>query len=314
MNIKEFKVGQTITDQMLIKVVSKLLTAAQKEYYQVFFQDCSGEIKGFVWDAKKVNFEPKNGDLVNVTAVVEEYKGSMQLRISELTKFDGEIDMSKFYKVAPINIDETKFIIKTFIAEINDFEIRTLVDTIYTKYEDKFYIWPAAKTNHHEMRSGLAFHTRTMLELAKSILSVYQINNYLESKIDSDYVYAAIILHDMCKTVEMDWEPTTEYTVKGKLLGHISMMSSEILGTGKELGVTDEKVTLLAHCILSHHGKLEYGSPVLPLTIEADFVNMLDNLDARLTMCSKALADIDEGESWTKRIFGLEQRSLYKHD
>ena len=102
------------------------------------------------------------------------------------------------------------------------------------------------------------------------------------------------------------------YTLKGKLLGHISIIQTDIVEAGKKHNVDSEVVTLLQHMVLSHHGKLEYGSPVLPLILEAEVMYLIDNMDSKIVMINKALKDVEVGGN-SIRVMGLDGRSFYKH-
>ena len=137
-----------------------------------------------------------------------------------------------------------------------------------------------------------------MLDLAKSISSLYP-------TINKDLLYGGIILHDIGKTIELSGPIATEYTVQGKLIGHISILQSEIIDAAKKHNITGEVVTLLQHMVLSHHGKLEYGSPVLPVILEAEVMYQIDNMDSKIVMINKALKDVEIGGN-SARIMGLD--------
>ena len=144
-----------------------------------------------------------------------------------------------------------------------------------------------------------------MLDLAKSISALYP-------SINKDLLYAGIILHDLGKTIELSGPIATEYTLEGKLLGHISIIQTDIVEAGKKHNVSNETITLLQHMVLSHHGKLEYGSPVLPLILEAEVMFLIDNMDSKIVMINKALKDVETG-GHSARVMGLDGRSFYKH-
>ena len=181
-----------------------------------------------------------------------------------------------------------------------------VVRALYSKYDKEFYSYPAAKTNHHAFESGLAFHTATMVRLADAIGDIYpQLNKSL--------LFAGIMLHDLAKVIELSGPDDTEYTVRGNLIGHIALIDEEITKVLLELKIDDSKedVIVLRHVILSHHGLLEYGSPVRPRIMEAEIIHMIDNLDAEMMMMTGALAKVGEGEM-TSRIFAMDNRSFYK--
>lgn len=165
---------------------------------------------------------------------------------------------------------------------------------------------PAAKTNHHAFEAGLAYHTATMVRLADSIGDIYpQLNKSL--------LFAGIMLHDLAKVIELTGPENTEYTVRGNLIGHIALIDEEITKVLQDLKIDDQKeeVIVLRHVILSHHGLLEYGSPVRPKIMEAEIIHMIDNLDAEMMMMTTALGLVGPGEM-TNKIFAMENRSFYK--
>ena len=169
---------------------------------------------------------------------------------------------------------------------------------------EKLSYYPAASKNHHEYVSGLAYHTYGMLKVAESFCTLYPTLN-------KDLLYSGITLHDLGKTIELSGPVVPEYTLEGKLLGHISISNAMIKETADKLHIEGEEVTLLQHMILAHHGKNEYGSPVLPQIKEAEILYLIDNIDARMAMMDKALETVEYGK-FTKRVFSLENRALYK--
>jgi 3'-5' exoribonuclease len=142
-----------------------------------------------------------------------------------------------------------------------------------------------------------------MLRVAEALSNIYKVNTSL--------LYAGIIMHDIGKTIELSGPIVPKYTTQGKLLGHISIINAEIYKVCQELGINGETSTLLQHMILSHHGQYEFGSPVLPMTKEAELLNFIDNMDSRMNAIDKAISLINEGE-FTPRQFALEDRNFYK--
>ena len=145
-----------------------------------------------------------------------------------------------------------------------------------------------------------------MVRLADAISDVYP-------DLNKSLLFAGIMLHDLAKVIELSGPDNTEYTVKGNLIGHIALIDEELTKVIVELNIDDDKeeVTVLRHVILSHHGLLEYGSPVRPRIMEAEIIHMIDNIDAEMMMMMTALGQIDQGEM-TSRIFAMDNRSFYK--
>ena len=145
-----------------------------------------------------------------------------------------------------------------------------------------------------------------MVHLADSIGDIYP-------ELNKSLLFAGIMLHDLAKVIELTGPENTEYTVRGNLIGHIALIDEEITKVLSELAIDDTKedVIVLRHVILSHHGLLEYGSPVRPKIMEAEIIHMIDNIDAEMMMMTTALSRVSEGEM-TGRIFAMDNRSFYK--
>ena len=134
------------------------------------------------------------------------------------------------------------------MASIKKDEIKSVINKIVDKYYAKFITYPAATRNHHEFASGLLYHTLSMVDISMLISSYYD-------NVDNDMLIAGCILHDMGKVIELSGPIATKYTLEGKLLGHISIMVSEIRKTCEELNIKSEVGLLLEHMVLSHHGE-----------------------------------------------------------
>jgi len=188
---------------------------------------------------------------------------------------------------------------------MQDVVYRDVCTSIIEDLQEKLYSYPAAAKNHHDFVGGLATHVISMLDLGEAFCTLYPMLN-------RDLLLAGILLHDLGKIDELSGPILTEYTVEGKLVGHISIMQCKVAEKAKVLGYHDsEQVTLMRHMVLSHHGEYEFGSPVLPMVMEAEMLTFMDNVDARMNMFAKALESVKPGE-WTPRIFPLENRSFYK--
>ena len=192
-----------------------------------------------------------------------------------------------------------------FTNMIEDQVLQDLVKACFDFYGDKFYQYPAATRNHHDFVGGLASHVYGMANLAVSICELYPIYN-------RDLLLAGVLIHDMGKIDEYTAPILSEYTALGKLVGHISIMHANLVQVARELGYEDKEQTLLLrHLLLSHHGELEYGSPVVPMLKEAEMLNFIDNMDARTNMFEKFYDDQEEG-TFSPRMFALNNRNFYK--
>ncbi|MET3559027.1 3'-5' exoribonuclease [Streptococcus rupicaprae] len=309
MKINQMKKDEPFEGFYLIKTAELRQTRAGKDYLAFTFQDETGTIEGKLWDAQPYNVaEFTAGKVVFMRGMREVYNNTPQVnQISlRLPKAGEPTDPGEFKEKPPVDISNTKDYLQQMIFRIENATWQRLVRSLYAKYEREFYSYPAAKTNHHAFYAGLSYHTATMVRLADAIGDIYpQLNKSL--------LFAGIMLHDLAKVIELSGPDDTSYTVRGNLIGHIALIDEEITKALIELGIDDtkEEVTVLRHVILSHHGLLEYGSPVRPQIMEAEILHMIDNIDAEMMMMITALDKIAPGEM-TNRLFAMDHRSFYK--
>lgn len=304
--IKDLKENVRDTIVCIVTECTKGITNSHNAYLNLVLQDNTGKIDAKKWDASEKDMNAlKVGNVLSLLVDPIIYKGQMQLKIIDFDELKGPIDQKELIINPPVSTTELETELHSFISEIQDQEIRTIVTEILQNYYDQFLYHPAAKSNHHEYASGLLHHEVSMLKLAKAIIVLYP-------EIQKDLLYGGIILHDLGKIKELSGPITTEYTTAGKLLGHISIIQTDIIEVAKKHQITEEKVMLLQHMVLAHHGKYEYGSPVLPHTLEAEVLYLIDNMDSRIHMIIKALNNV-EVNSFTNKISALEGRAFYKH-
>lgn len=287
-------------------VTGKTNGANRSTYLSLTLQDETGSVDAKLWNAneEQVNTIVK-GKVVQIKGDVIKYNDDRQIKIIKINvASNDDRDKIKFLKQAPLDSDFMINQIKKYIEKIDDMKLYQLVTTLFEENIEKLSIYPAASKNHHEYVSGLAYHTYGMLKVGEAFCELYP-------SLNKDLLYAGITLHDLGKTIELSGPVVPEYTVEGKLLGHISISNAMIKETADRLHIEGEEVTLLQHMILSHHGKNEFGSPVLPQVKEAEILYLIDNIDARMAMMDKALENVEPG-SFSKRVFSLENRALYK--
>lgn len=210
-----------------------------------------------------------------------------------------------FYKTPPVSIFDMEKTIKNALKKISDDDISLITKKIYAEYEDSFLTFPAAIKFHHAYVGGLAYHTYQMLTAAEAFIKIYHF-------LDSDLVYAGIILHDLAKVLEFDSPVNTKRTIKGDMLGHLVMGANLIDEMARKHKISNEKVTLLKHIVLSHHGQLEFGSPKRPMLGEAVLISYLDDLDAKMTTIGENLTRIEKGK-YTSNIAVMDGMRMYKH-
>ncbi len=304
--IKAFQAGDNhITFSSLISQVM-IGRNNKATYLTLVLQDDSGTIDAKLWNAKPEQVESlKMGCVVEVTGDVIRYGEELQLKIEKIDIVSTDPEMQiQYLKQSPLSVEQLQAGLQSYIDQLNDEAIALIVSTLFERHMQAFLRYPAASRNHHEYVSGLAYHTLCMLKMAEAVCGIHP-------SLNKDFLYGGILLHDLGKIIELSGPVVPEYTLEGKLLGHISIGANLVTEAAKELGLEGESVTILKHLVLSHHGKMEFGSPVLPQIREAEVIYMIDNLDAKINMLDKALENVEPGH-FTKRIFPLDNRSFYK--
>lgn len=269
-------------EQVIVRIQKDKSVSLNKIY---FFETETVQFK------EKVHFEAKEFTIIGESEATQEKK-------EELLKL--------FYHYAPVDTSLIRKDIEEMISNLKNPVIKEITEDIYDKFRIDFYLYPAATKFHHAYISGLAYHTHTMLQLAKAMKGVYPFLN-------EDLLFSGILLHDMCKIFEFDSYEGAEYTIKGKLLGHITMGANLINNVAKELGYQDrEEAMLLEHIIISHHYYGNFGSPRKPNIAEALIIHFIDNIDSKVTVLGEELNLVEPG-NLTSSIGVLERERYYKH-
>lgn len=305
-NIENLNPGDSVDHFFLVHKATQGVTAQGKDYMTLHLQDKSGEIEAKFWTATKNDMATiKPEEIVHVKGDIINYRGNKQMKVNQirLATTEDQLKTEQFVDGAPLSPAEIQEEISHYLLEIENANLQRITRHLLKKYQERFYTYPAASSHHHNFASGLSYHVLTMLRIAKSICDIYPLLN-------KSLLYSGIILHDIGKVRELSGPVATSYTVEGNLLGHISIASDEVVESARELNIEGEEIMLLRHMILSHHGKLEYGSPKLPYLKEAEILCYIDNIDARMNMFEKAYKKTDKGQ-FTDKIFGLENRRFY---
>ncbi len=307
MKINEIKERDMVNQPYLITSVKKGVQSNGSAYLSIVLQDNTGTLDARLWSVTPVQEEIMQvGDVVQVEGVVNRFNQQLQMKITNIHSLaQASIDFKEFTVASKVEKAVLIDALDYYLGLIENDVLKNITQTYFKRYEMEFFIYPAAARYHHEYVGGLATHTYEMLQIAESLGKIFP-------QLNMDLLYAGIICHDIGKINEFTSAQVVEYGTEGKLLGHISMSQAEVFEISRILGCEDcEEATLLRHMILSHHGQYEFGSPVLPMILEAEVLNMIDNLDARIDMFSKQLEQLDPG-SFSPRVYSLESRPVYK--
>ena len=308
--IADFRRDQIITGFFLVKNLTlKTSPKNNRQYGDYQLADQTGEINAKLWEVADPSACPDVGSFIKVQGLVTEYQGKPQLRIDRMRLVTEEdpVDMGELVPSAP---EDSRSMLKelgAYIQRIEDEQLRALVAAYVAEVEQQLPYYPAALRNHHSIRTGLAYHTLSMLRMADGVLAVYPF-------LRRDLLFAGVIIHDLAKTEELDAKNTgiaTQYTREGALLGHITQGIVLVDRLGRRLGTDTERITLLEHMILSHHYEPEFGSPKRPMFPEAEVLHYLDILDARMYDFQKIEESLKPGE-FSEPVWLLQNRKLYK--
>jgi 3'-5' exoribonuclease len=307
--ISDLKPGEIIKGIYLLKSAELKVAVNKKTYLDMIFSDKTGDVAVKWWDAGEAEYKALvMNKLYYVTARVDLWKESLQLTINkiEIAGEDEQRHISEFVASSPIPPQKMLDEIYLFAAKINNTEIRSVVMQIIDEKESRLLYYPAAKSLHHAIRGGLLYHIVRMLRTAEALSGIYE-------GINTDLLFAGIILHDMAKIGELSSNELgmAEYTKEGKLLGHIIMGVEEIDRAGKLVGASEEVLLLLKHMIVSHHNEAEYGSPKKPMFLEAELLHHIDMIDARIFDFQNAVKNVDAGQ-FSEPVWSLDKRNIFK--
>ena len=294
--INELREGDNISEIYLCRKKQSLVTKNGKSYESLTLQDKTGSLDAKIWDPGNPGIDEFDAlDYVEVSGNVTAYQGHLQLNIRRArVAREGEYLAADFLPVSGRSVDEMLGELQKFIGTVQEPHLKKLLDSFFT--EDAAFIKvfrrsSAAKSVHHGFVGGLLEHTLGVTTLCHYFARTYPILN-------RDLLITAAILHDIGKTRELSAFPQNDYTDDGQLLGHI------VIG----VEMVDEKLrdipdfpralsSELRHCILAHHGELEFGSPKKPAIVEAIALNFADNMDAKMEIFKEAVA-ASTGDDW----------------
>ena len=310
--VNTLQVEEELVDFFMVKTIGIKVGSNRKNYLDVTLGDCTGEINGKKWDVSDEELPTlnkiKEGDIVKVKALVNEWNGIKQLRIARIRKAvpSDDIHMPDFVKAAPEDPAEMFSYVLGRANAIKDEGLRKVAVSALEDNRDRRLYYPGAMRNHHAELAGLLYHIRRMLTMGLKACQVY-------TSLDKDWVVCGVIMHDMEKLNELvsnELGISSGYSVKGNMLGHLVMGAIELKDRAEKAGLSEEKTVMLQHMIISHHYEPEFGSPIKPLFPEAELLHYLDMLDAKMFDFEAALENAEPG-TFTERVRTLDGRMLY---
>ena len=286
--IELLKEGDNVCEIFLIKSKTAAMTKNGKPYENIIIQDKTGTMDGKLWDPYSSGIDDFDAlDYAEITGQIVCFNNQLQLNVKRVRKCsEGEYDPADYLPVSSKGIEPMYKELTELIKSIKTVQLRMLLEDFFEKdeaFREQFKKNSAAKTVHHNFVGGLLEHTLSVAKLCDFLASAYPILN-------RDLLLSAAILHDIGKVREISSFPENDYTDDGQLLGHIVMgyeMVSEKISNIP--GFPEKLASELKHCILAHHGELEYGSPKKPAIIEAVALSFADNTDAKIETMKEEL-------------------------
>lgn len=294
--IETLREGERVNEIYLCKNKQSALTKAGKPYEALILQDKTGTLDAKIWEPGSVGIDDFDRfDYINVVGDITSFQGALQLNVKRVRKAtEGEYEPKEYLPVSEYNVDEMYEQLLGYIKQMENPYLKKLAGSFFIEDADfakRFKFHSAAKSVHHGFMGGLLEHT-----LSVTKLSAYFADNY--KILNKDLLVCAAMFHDIGKLEELSTFPENDYTDEGQLLGHIMIGAMEIAERIKTIDGFPEKLAHeMEHCILAHHGELEYGSPKKPALPEAVALSYADNIDAKMETMRELLANVPEGDT-----------------
>ena len=308
-----FDEGRPFTSAFLLLALQQRTTRSNKPYLSMTVGDKTGQLEARAWDPKdpRIARDIKAGDTVILRGSISRFDDKPQIKVDEIRRATtAEADRADLLPASTANLDDLWLELHRIALSIQNPHLRQLILNLLDSPEISaaYKQAPAAKQLHHAWLGGLLEHVVSLLDLAERILPQYPV-------LDRDLVLVGVILHDIGKTRELSWHSGFEYTTDGILLGHIQIGAALAEKTMDTIPNFPPRLkTAVLHLILSHHGKLEFGSPKIPMLPEAIALNFLDDFDAKMQVIATEFergAQQGKGPNdFTDKVWALDQRQL----
>ena len=326
MKINEFEDKTQETVVALVQDCKRCVNNQGKPYLTLILADSTGTMDARKWDVMADDEKLlEKGAVISAMVVANLYDKKLQGKILGFKRLSmEEVNLDDLVAQAPVEVTSLHNRCKAYIASIKDPVVGDLLKAIFRKYYKRYRDWPAAASNHHNYLHGLLYHSVTMADLADTLAKIYPVLN-------RDVLIAGTLLHDIGKSIELSGPVATSYTLEGKLVGHLVLGQDIVREAATELGYfayddlsEEEKLdkeseafhkkeiaVIFEHIIISHHSQPEFGAAVRPLTRESQIIAMIEDIDAKMMILSKAYEGISKGD-FTAKIYSMDNRYFYK--
>jgi 3'-5' exoribonuclease len=312
-DLANFDEGKLFDGFFLVLAKQQRTTKNNKPYLNLILGDKTGQLEGRVWELgdPRIAKDFERGDIVKARGSASRFDDRLQMKIDQLrVALPTEVDKADLLPSTSYDVAELWRQLLGFIESFTNPDLKRLLTAMLDDpaLAQAYREAPAAKQLHHAWLGGLLEHVVSLLTLADRVAPHYPL-------LDRDLLLTGVILHDIGKVRELSWEIGFEYTVEGTLLGHIQMGAALAEKTMDSLpGFPPKLKVLVLHMILSHHGKLEFGSPKLPMIPEALALSFIDDLDAKMQAVQgefdKCIREGKGADELTGKVWALDQRQL----
>lgn len=317
--IEDIRVGDIFTSTFLVTSHAVKTSRDGVDYLALTLADASGTIEGRVWiDARSLAARCAVDDFVAIRGEAEAFGNGISLTIHDLERVDdAQIDLKSFFTHSRWDADDMFAQLRNLLDQtLTIAPLRAFFDSVFAddNLVGQLKAAPAAMKNHHAYRGGLLEHCLSMSRLAVRICSHYAA--YYPGMIQVDLVVSGCVLHDLAKIRELDFRRAIRYSTQGRLVGHIPMVSQWITDFARKsaIDLPQDLVTELKHLVLSHHGRQEFGSPVLPQTPEAQLLHFIDMMDSRMNIFAGLMPQPGAREYWTDYQRSMEAPLYFRGD
>jgi len=312
-DLASFDEGKLFDGYFLVLLKQQRTTKTNKPYLNLILGDKTGQLEARIWTPEdpRIARDFERGDIVKARGSASRFDDRLQMKVDQLRLAQpGEVDKTDMLPSTTYDVGQLWAQLLSFVTSLRNPDLKLLLTTILdnSTIAASYREAPAAKQLHHAWLGGLLEHVVSLCTLADRVAPHYPL-------LDRDLLLTGVILHDIGKIRELSWEVGFEYTVEGMLLGHIQIGAALAERTMDSLPAFPPKLkTLVLHMILSHHGKLEFGSPKLPMIPEALVLNFLDDLDAKMQAVAgefdKCAREGKSPDELTNKVWALDNRQL----